>query len=561
MSTPSRNDHTACPAPTRAGRLRRLGAAALLAVALPVAGLAGAGPAAATAITASGGPKISGAGSTWSQIALDQWRRDVRAQLGLSIEYNGNGSSSGRTFYINDNADFADSEIPFTSDEAARLQSNGKTYQYLPIIAGGTALMYSLKSPGGARVTNLQLSPQTLTRIFTNKITDWGDPAITADNGGRALAAQPITPVVRSDGSGTSAQFTAYMSAVAGDIWGPYASGQSGDPGPTSQYPVSGRQIAQKGSDGVANYVANPATGVGSIGYVEAGYAVERGFPVASVKNASGAYTQPNAFNVAQGLLTATVGPNRIPDLKPVYFNNNAHTYPISSYSYMITPTGTTHGFTAEKGAVLGQFIRYFACDGQQKAAQLGYSPTPPSFAQADFDAVKAIPGAADPGPLSACQNPTITGRGAPTDLGNTPPGRTAAQQVIPPAATGAGATGGSSGVAGTPAGSVGSGSGTAAVGGASAGSATTLGGQVDASGAAGALGGGPVADALGADGTLVAERNPDATLAAAEVRQAAGSHGAGLTSTLLAVAVILLVFVPPTVAAARGNRRRAAQR
>ena len=77
----------------------------------------------------------------------------------------------------------------------------------MPIVAGGTSFMYNLKI-GGKRVTNLRLSGETLAKIFTGGITTWNDPAIEADNPGSTLPARKIVPVVRSDGSGTTAQLT-----------------------------------------------------------------------------------------------------------------------------------------------------------------------------------------------------------------------------------------------------------------------------------------------------------------------------------------------------------------
>lgn len=366
------------------------------------------------------GPTVSGAGSTWSQIAVDQWRADVRTQLGLSINYSGVGSSAGRQFFLINSVDFAVSEIPFLPDEKAKLDAAGRSFQYLPIVAGGTALMYHVEDSAGRRITNLRLSTSTIAGIFTGRITNWSDPAITKDNSGRRLPSQSITPVVRSDGSGTSAQFSAYLAKMASSDWRRFASQEGIAATSTSNYPQFGNSVAQRGSDGVANFVANGSTGLGSIGYVETGYAIQRGFPVAAVKNTSGNYALPTAANVATALTKATLNSDQTQNLDGVYVNSAKNTYPISSYSYMITQT---KGFNAEKGRVLSEFMYYFACTGQQKAAILGYSPLPPNLVQVVFNAIKKMPGAisvpAKP-TASNCPNPTLTG-----DLGegaNDPP-------------------------------------------------------------------------------------------------------------------------------------------
>lgn len=372
-------------------------------------------------------PTVDGAGSTWSQIAVDQWRADV-ARQGLKINYQGVGSTAGRAFYIQDQVDFAVSEIPFLAEE--KPNADRKPFTYLPIVAGGTAFMYNLLDAAGQRVTNLRLSPNTIAGIFTGRIRTWADPAITADNG-RAFPDTPVTPVLRSDGSGTSAQFTAWMAEVTPGPWGEFARSKGLPAASTSFYPEfpEAGSKAQSGSDGVANYVASDSIGRGSINYVEYGYALQRSFPVASVLNSAGYFVQPTAENVAVALTRARINPDRTQVLGDVYRNPDPRTYPVSSYSYMIVPTA---GFDAAKGAVLGQFILYFLCAGQQKAKLLGYSPLPQVLVQYGFEAVREVPGAPAPPPIEQCANPTITG-GFTTSAAPLPP--PSAAQVATPAA------------------------------------------------------------------------------------------------------------------------------
>src|SRR5258706_13623892 len=196
---------------------RMFGRFAVVAIVVSVIVPVGARPAHADA-------SIDGAGSTWVQIALNQWAADV-ARQGLSINYQGVGSTSGRVFFYQDQVDFAASEIPFTAaysdatgtvatDEIALVAH--RPYAYLPDVAGGTSFMYNLSINGGL-VTNLRLSPTNLAKIFTKVITNWNDPALAADNPQLHLPDLPIRPVVRSDGSGTTAQFTAFMASQTPD--------------------------------------------------------------------------------------------------------------------------------------------------------------------------------------------------------------------------------------------------------------------------------------------------------------------------------------------------------
>jgi phosphate ABC transporter phosphate-binding protein len=392
--------------PVRVGAL--FAAGACLFALLPTA------PATATSFTT-----INGAGSTWVYIAINQWQADV-ARQGIPVNFQANGSTAGRVYYYQNQVDFAASEIPFQAayrDATGTVTTNEialaahRPYAYLPDVAGGTSFMYHIDI-NGTMVTDLRLSPPTLAKIFTGVITNWDDPAITADNGGRQFPPLTIVPVIRSDGSGTSAQFTAFMANQTPTIWQAFCQkvGINLNPCPaTSLYPPFNGSIAQQLSDGVAAFVASPSSN-GAITYVEYGYAKERGFPVASILNKGGYYTQPTALDVAIALEKAQINADRTQNLTNVYTNPDPRTYPVSSYSYMIVPTTTAAPFTTAKGNTLGAFILYAVCAGQTKAAELGYSPLPENIVQFAFDSEKLIPGAPAPPPISQCADPTITG-------------------------------------------------------------------------------------------------------------------------------------------------------
>ena len=477
---------------------------------------------------------VDGAGSTWSQIAVDQWRADV-ARQGLVINFQGVGSTAGRAAYYQGQVDFAVSEIPFqaalmdragnvAADETASAAS--RPYAYMPIVAGGTAFMYNLKA-NGQKITDLRLSPNTIGKIFSGQISMWNDPVIVADNPQRVMPATRIKPVIRSDGSGTSAQFTAYLASQASSAWNYVCQQANLGSGcaPTSLYPdfPSSGFAAQQYSDGVANYVAAPYN-EGAITYVEYGYAKERGFPVASVKNASGAYTQPFAVNVSVALLGARINNDGTQVLSGVYTNADARAYPVSSYSYMIVPTSGASPFNSDKGATLSKFIYYFLCAGQQKAEQLGYAPLPKNLVEYGFTAVAKIPGAIAAPAISSCSNPTITGdflvnktvatTAAPTSNGGTTPG------------------GGTSVSGGTLA----------------PGETTTVVPGSETSGTNGATDG-ATEDAAPGDGST---QTPGVAMATSVVIEESGSGTSVFVYLLIIVAILLIVFAPPIIAARR---------
>ena len=343
---------------------------------------------------------ISGTGSTWSQNALDQWRKNVAANYGMTVNYSGTGSSAGRRDFIQQTVDFAVSEIPFQSapEDGSPPEVPPVTYAYMPIVAGGTSLMYNLKI-AGQRVTNLRLSGEVISKIFTGQITKWNDAAIQADNPALAMPDVPVVPVARSDGSGTSAQFTKWMSTQFGDVW---------TYGMRSQFPTIDGFKYQSGSNGVAGYVSQDY-GEGAITYVEYSYAVNAGFPVVKVLNNSGYYTEPTASAVAVALLSVVVNSDLTQDLSGVFNSSDPRAYPMSSYSYMIVPKQTTKVFTEQKGATLGAFAQYMLCEGQQQAEALGYSPLTINLVKSGFDVIKTIPGAGSVATdINACNNPTF---------------------------------------------------------------------------------------------------------------------------------------------------------
>lgn len=394
---------------------RRRILATLLAVA--VAGPALLTAPAATAVGTTYYP-VSGSGSTWSANALQQWIRNVSANYQWTVNFDAGGSSAGRQQFAQGTVDFAVSEIPYQlAGSDSPDPRPARQFVYVPIVAGGTAFMYNLVI-GGQRVTNLRLSGDTIAKIFTGVITKWNDPAILADNPKLALPAISIVPVVRSDGSGTTAQLTSWMRSQHPAIWNDYC-GRAGraNCGITSNFPVIAGSafVAQSGSDGVAGFVRQDQS-VGAITYVEESYALNARFPVAKVLNAAGYYTEPSASNVAVSLLAAVINtdPNS-PDyltanLGGVYANPDPRVYPLSSYSYMIAPTALENNFTENKGLTLADFTSYFLCEGQQQAEVLGYSPLPVNLAAAGLEQAQKIPGGNPRNKdISTCNNPTFS--------------------------------------------------------------------------------------------------------------------------------------------------------
>jgi phosphate transport system substrate-binding protein len=369
---------------------------------------------------------IQGSGSSWSANAVNQWIADVQ-QNGLRVVYTAVGSAQGRKDFAYKTTDYAVSDIGYLGVDPATGEedtSMGREYVYLPIVAGGTAFPYQLKV-AGQLVRNLRLSGPSLAKIFTNQITNWSDPAITADNNGRKFPSIPIIPVVHSEGSGSTAQFTRWLAKRFPSMWKSF----SGSSAPTEYYPRKGQQIAQNGSDGVMNFVSSAAAN-GAISYDEYSYALGKNYPVAKIENAAGYFTAPTQYNVAVALTQAKINLDTNPshcqalgysppcyllqNLDSVYTYTDVRTYPLSSYSYMIIPTAPDDvRMTTAKRQTLADYITYSICAGQAEMGPIGYSPLPINLVQASFSQEAKLK-SADPNvdvshsTVSECNNPTF---------------------------------------------------------------------------------------------------------------------------------------------------------
>ena len=530
---------------------------------------------------------VTGSGSTWSANMVEQWTADVK-QFGISVNFSPTGSSTGRREFNAGTVDFAISEIPYGLTDAGSGYDKppDRGFAYLPIVAGGTSFMYNLKV-AGKQVTNLRLSGDTTAKIFTGVITSWDDPAIARDNPNIALPARRIVPVVRSDGSGTTAQFTSWMAKEHAPVWSAFCQQQripfQGSCPFTSNYPSVSGFVSQSGSLGVSGYVGTP-TAEGAITYVEYSYALRSQFPVAKILNNAGFYVEPTDQAVAVGLLQAQINNDRnnkdvylTQNLDGVYRNPDARSYPLSSYSYIIIPTAEGGTFKADKGRALGDYLYYSVCEGQQAAGVLGYSPLPQNLVQAGLDQIRLIPGVNVQGiALGKCNNPTFSSDGTNTLAKNAPQplacdkagptqcatGTAGARNVATAvtkgaSAAGAAAAGGAGRPGGGAAGSAGAGgpaggaAGAGAAGAGGAGDAGTAGG-VGTAGATGAIDpetGELLAAATASDGT--------AALVSGVAVSAPGDTGSAVQTWLMVLAALslLVATVGPPVMRQRLDR------
>jgi phosphate transport system substrate-binding protein len=330
------------------------------------------------------GVTVSGAGSSFMSNFLEQCKADTKKALNINITYQTSGSGAGRSGFIAGTTDFAGSDVAFTSAELSSLKTK---FVYIPITIGGVAIVY--KVPG---VDDLKLSGSTLAKIFSGQITKWNATEIDKENPGANLPSETIRVIVRSDSSGTSNVFTDYLDQASGGAW---------KKGVTSTFPVPpGTGVAQRGSDGVTNYVAG-SQGNYSITYAETSFAEERKLQVAKVINASFEAVKPDAKAITSAISDAKV--NEDGTLFLAFNSTKPDAYPISTTAYLIVP----QTMDAKKGDVLRTFLTYSLGGCQSKAQGLGYAPLPKNIVDLGLAAVaKVNPGSA---PV-----PTIAGEAAP---------------------------------------------------------------------------------------------------------------------------------------------------
>ena len=299
---------------------------------------------------------ITGAGSTFVYPVLSKWSAAYAAKTGNHINYQSIGSGGGIAQIKAGTVDFGASDKPLPPQELAQ-----SGLGQFPIVIGGIVPVVHIDGIGSGR---LKLDGRTLANIFLGEIKNWNDPAIAALNPGLKLPDTRITVVHRSDGSGTSFNFTDYLSKVS-----PAWKAKVGE-GTAVQWPAG---IGGKGNEGVAAYVKQIR---GGIGYVEYAYALQNKMSYALLKNAAGKYVQPKLDSFAAAAAIADWASAR--DLDLVMTNApGAQAFPIAATTWLIL---YKHPKNAARAKVAFDFFRWSLEHGQAQAKSLDYVPLPNSL-------------------------------------------------------------------------------------------------------------------------------------------------------------------------------------
>ncbi|GAA2504113.1 phosphate ABC transporter substrate-binding protein PstS [Winogradskya humida] len=305
--------------------------------------------------------QLTAQGSSAQKNAMDEWIKTYQGQCAdAKIGYEGTGSGAGIQAFIAGTADFAGSDSALKPEEQPQADAKcpGGQALNLPMVTGPIAVVYNVEG-----VKDLNLSSATIAKIFAGTIKTWNDPAIAAENSGATLPSTAIATVHRSDESGTTDNFTKYLSKTAEADWTFSNAKAWKAPGGTGA----------KGSDGIAQAVKSTA---GSISYVELSFAENSDLSKAKIKNGAGEYTEltgESAGKTIEGAKVKGTGDDLALDID--YSTTTAGAYPIVLVTYEIACSKGSAKAAAIKG-----FLTYTSSTGGQSAlAELGYAPLPES--------------------------------------------------------------------------------------------------------------------------------------------------------------------------------------
>jgi phosphate transport system substrate-binding protein len=294
---------------------------------------------------------LKGSGATFPAPLYATWIDVYKGvQSGATITYQGVGSGQGQRDFIGYLTDFGGTDAAVSS---SRLRAEAPDGLHVPTVLGAVVPTYNV--PG---VTTLRFTPEILAGIYLGAIKKWNDPRIAKENSGVTLPNLAITPVYRSDSSGTTSIWTDYLTKVSTEWRDRVGTGT------TVRWPAG---VGAPGNPGVASTVKNTK---GGIGYVELIFALANKLPAPAVKNAAGNYITPSIESTslaAEGVA--------IPESLAVSITNspNPNAYPIAGFTYILIRQSTYKDLA--KAQALTDFIYWALTEGSGAATRLGYAP------------------------------------------------------------------------------------------------------------------------------------------------------------------------------------------
>ena len=296
---------------------------------------------------------LHGAGSTFVQPVLQAWAQNWSQRSGTKINYESVGSGAGVDKLKAGQVDFAATDAPLSDADLAA----GKFVQF-PIVAGGIVVVANL--PNAAR-KRLQINGEVLADILLGQITVWNDPKLVALNAGMSLPAAPIKVIHRSDSSGITYNFTAYLSKVSPAFKEKVGIGKN------VTWPTG------TGVDGNVNLAAAVSSTPNSLGYVEYGYALQHEMHIAGLHDASGRTVSPSQTSISAAVQAADWAHASHFNLMLVGVQGT-DAWPIAVTTWAVVPA------SQQKNKVALDFLRFVLHSGGTTADSMGYTPLPDSL-------------------------------------------------------------------------------------------------------------------------------------------------------------------------------------
>jgi phosphate transport system substrate-binding protein len=324
--------------------------------------------------TATAAPKRStstvvGTGSTFVFPLVSKWIPEVGKALGTDLTYSPTGSGAGIAAVTARTVDFGASDAPLTPDQATKC--NGCVQ--VPIALSAMSVPYNVPGIGNCV---LRLTPQTLSAIYLGEIANWNAPALKADNPKCNFPDLKITPVYRSDGSGSTWAFSNYLSAVS-----PAWKSKVGV-GTAVNWPAG---VGARGSSGVAGVVTKTA---GSLTYVDVAYAKNNKLRFAWIKNRAGKFASPGLRGIQAAVtsLPKTItSVDQLGNLSDPPASAGRLAYPIGAFTYAIVPTKTS------KATELRKLVYWEVTVGQKFGPPLIFQPLPKQVQAFAYREIKKI--------------------------------------------------------------------------------------------------------------------------------------------------------------------------
>ena len=301
---------------------------------------------------------ITGAGSSFVYPVLSKWSATFAETTGNKLNYQSVGSGAGVAQIKEGTIDFGASDAPMSSEDLTKFGLG-----QFPVVVGGIVPIVNLQ---GVQAGQVKLDGKLLADIYLGKVARWSDPAIAALNPGVKIPDLKITVVHRSDGSGTSFNFTNYLAKVSPE-WASKVKF-----GTAVEWPAG---VGGKGNEGVSQYVRQIP---GSIGYVEYAYATKNKLSYTQLQNASGAWIQPNAETFAAAAATADWKSAK--DFNVIMTNApGAQAWPITATTWVIMYKKAKN---ASHSKVAFDFFKWSLEKGQSQASSLDYVALPAPLVQ-----------------------------------------------------------------------------------------------------------------------------------------------------------------------------------